>query len=60
MATMECGQAADVVQDDLAVRAEHLGQAADDGQQRLHARVEREQTTLRRSSLVAPQGAGGR
>ena len=44
------GKPADVVQDDLAVRAEHLGQAADDGQQRLHARVEREQTTLRRLS----------
>ena len=52
----------DVVQDDLAVRAEHLGEAADDGQQRLQARVERlrEQTTLRRSSLVTPQGDGER
>jgi hypothetical protein len=34
---------ADVVEDDLAVRAEHLGKATDDGQQRLDAGVEREQ-----------------
>jgi hypothetical protein len=51
----------DVVKDDLTVRAEHLGQTLDDGEQRLHAGVKRlrEQTTLqsRRRGAVAPQGA---
>ena len=53
------GEPADVVKDDLAVWAEHLGQTADDGQQCLHAGVERllEQTTLqsRRRGAEAPK-----
>ena len=55
-------EAADVVQHDLAVRAEHLGKAADDRQQRLQVRVERllEQTVLRSSVSGGPPRVGTR